>query len=255
MFSRNRTKIVIVGLGRVGFPLFEIINGVYKYVYGIDVRTYAGKKLKTCDVMHICLRYSDNFESIVIQYVKEFRPKLLLIESTVPVGTSRTLYQKGPKMLVAHSPVRGRVSEGMKHCLLKFTKFVGPVTTEAGELAKRYYTSLGFKVTVMNNSETTELAKLVNTTYYGLMITFWQEVARMCDQFQAPIDELRHFALNTDAEGGLPYKRFIPKPPLYIDNKSCIIPNAEILAEQFESKFVRALLKSNTLRKIEIGAV
>jgi hypothetical protein len=60
------------------------------------------------DTIHICLpcENMEKFAELVVGYVEQFKPKLTIINSTVPPGTTLKVYQKC-ECHVAHSPLVG----------------------------------------------------------------------------------------------------------------------------------------------------
>ena len=81
--------VVIVGLGEVGKPLFEIIKTKHE-VFGVDIDLAA--PVTRCDVMHICFPFRDGkFVGQVVGYIGRYQPALTIINSTVAPGTSRRI--------------------------------------------------------------------------------------------------------------------------------------------------------------------
>jgi UDP-N-acetyl-D-mannosaminuronate dehydrogenase len=62
--------------------------------------------------------------------------------------------------------------------LLHYTKFVGALDPAAGERPAGHFQSLGMKTRILSSPEATEFAKLTETTYFGLMIAWANEVER-----------------------------------------------------------------------------
>ena len=243
-------KILIVGYGEVGKPLFEIVRGIYPDVDWLDVqdKTIEGDH----DLMHITFPEQSPaaFISSSVQHIERFSPKLVLIESTVSPGTTLGIYTKlRRRILLCHSPVRGNISEGMKRGLLQYTKFIGPVSAEAGLMAKQYYESLGLKTCICNSPIETELGKLFETTYRGIMMSWFQEIHRICARFGARYDTVVEFVGSTEKEGKQARPVFHPG----VIGGHCIIPNAEKLYEACPSLFTQALLESNRKRAVEIA--
>ena len=82
-------RVVIVGLGEVGKPLFEIIKTQHE-VFGVDIDLAA--PVNRCDVMHICFPFRDKkFVGQVSEYIGRYQPALTIINSTVAPGTSRRI--------------------------------------------------------------------------------------------------------------------------------------------------------------------
>ena len=243
-------SVLIVGYGEVGKPMYEISRGIYSKVEWLDIE----EKQVTIkpNVMHICFPYKDNeiFIRTAVKYVEQFRPEVVLIESTVSPGTTSSIYQKlAEKPLLCHSPVRGNMTEGMKKGLFQYTKYIGPTTEEAGIRAKEYYETLGFKTKICKSPMDTELSKIFETTYRGLMMSWFQEMNRICEHFSASLEDVTNFLSSTEKEGKQARPIFHPG---FIGGH-CIIPNAEILERLYPSKFVEALLESNERRAEELS--
>jgi len=244
------SAILIVGYGEVGKPLFEIVRGIYPDVEWLDIE---GKRLQmNPEIMHIAFpeQTQASFVASSVQYIERFSPKLVLIESTVTPGTTVEIDRKViRKVLLCHSPVRGNATDGMKRGLLQYTKFIGPVTPEAGAKAKQYYETLGLKACVCSSPIETELGKLFETTYRGLMMSWFQEINRICIHFGASYNEVVEFVGSTEREGKQPRPVFHPG----VIGGHCIIPNAEKLYSAYPSKFADALLDSNRKRIQEVS--
>ena len=253
-------KVLVVGLGDVGRPLFELLKECGRFeVYGLDVdedkMRAVGQSVSALpeevDVMHVCIPCGDRirFVEIVAGYTDKFKPKLLIVNSTVPPGTTMDVYRRCPKCLVAHSPVRGvhRSLDYMKWELKRWTKYIGGVNAEAGEVARKHFEKAGFKTKVLKGCAETELAKLFETTYRAWMIACFQEMHRISRHFGADFDEV------VDMLEDIHRVRF-NKPLHYpgVIGGHCLIPNTELLLKSYDSEFLRLILKSNEKRKIEI---
>jgi UDP-N-acetyl-D-mannosaminuronate dehydrogenase len=238
-------RVLIVGYGEVGKPLFETVRGVYPDVEWLDVQDKSVSIRP--DIMHITFPEQDH-ESFIqssARYIERFSPNLTLIESTVTPGTTTELHRRlKPKKMLCHSPVRGNMTEGMKKGLLQYTKYIGPVTPEAGAEASKYYETLGLKTCVCSSPAETELGKIFETTYRGLMMAWFQEIHRICRQLGAEYDQVVEFVGSTEREGKQPRPVFHPG----VIGGHCIIPNAEKLSSVYPSKFAEALLESNRKR-------
>jgi len=250
-------KVLVVGLGEVGLPLYELLKECGKFlVYGFDVdetkmsSIAQGNIPEEVDVMHICIPCSsqNKFVNVVVGYVKRFKPKLLIVNSTVPPGTTQKIHG-GCGCLVAHSPVRGmhKNLEHMKWELKRWTKYVGGVNAEAGEAACKHLGMAGFKPKVLTSCVETELAKLFETTYRAWMIACFQEMHRISKHFEADFDDIVDFLEDT-------HRVRFDRPVMFPDviGGHCLIPNTELLWNNYDSKFLRLILESNEKRKKEI---
>ena len=86
----------------------------------------------------------DKFAQVIADYVEQYKPKLAIINSTVPPGTTLKVAEKC-KCPVVHSPARGVhiTDEHMVWEMKRWPKYVGGATPQAGELAKAHFEKLG----------------------------------------------------------------------------------------------------------------
>jgi UDP-N-acetyl-D-mannosaminuronate dehydrogenase len=170
---KDKHNIVVVGLGEVGKPLYELISK-YHSVLGVDI-TPPSTPPVSVDVLHICYPFQiRDFVGECARYIDMFKPKLTVINSTVAVGTTRKVAQRSGSA-VTYSPVRGKHTRMLEE-LVNYRKFIGALDPASGELAAKHFESLGMKTKTLSSPEAAELAKLTETTYFGLMIAWAQEV-------------------------------------------------------------------------------
>src|SRR6266446_2602102 len=235
--------VVIVGLGEVGKPLLEIMKSRYQ-TFGVDINQLAS--VSQCDVMHICFPFkNDKFVGQVIEYIHQYQPALTVINSTVALGTTRRIAVESGTAVV-HSPVRGKHAR-MQEEMLRYTKFVGALDPAAGERAAGHFQSLGMKTRILSSPEATEIAKLTETTYFGLMIAWAQEVERYCMELGANYDEVVSFY---DEIKFFPSVKYFPGEI----GGHCVMPNIAILRQRFSSGLLEAIVKSNTLKQKNLGS-
>jgi len=139
----------------------------------------------------------------------------------------------------------------MKKGILQYTKFIGGVDIESANMAKDYYESLGLRTKACKSPVETELGKLFETTYRGIMMSWFQEINRICNKARADYGEVVEFLATTEKEGKQARPIFHPG----VIGGHCIIPNASKLLSFCKSKFVEALIESNELRRHELTSM
>ena len=249
--------VLVVGLGEVGRPLSELLRESEKFeVYGWDVDkkkmqdVQQGDLPKEVDILHICYpcRDQETFVKTTVNNVRQFRPELTIINSTVPPGTTEKVHTISGSCMV-HSPVRGmhKSREGMKRYLLFLTKYIGGVDEESVRLARKHFEDLGLKTKVLKSSVETELAKLFETTYRAWMIACFQEMHRISKRFEADFNDAVDFLEDT-------HRVRFDRPVMFpgVIGGHCLIPNIELLLKSYDSMFLRLILESNEERKEEI---
>jgi UDP-N-acetyl-D-mannosaminuronate dehydrogenase len=256
----TKETVLVIGLGEIGYTLFALLNEKKKSftVYGLDLDETKMRQLNQSrskfpsqiDTMHVCLSCSNqqNFADVVAGYVEEFKPKLVIINSTVPPGTTMKVAERC-KCLVAHSPARGvhKSAEHMKWEMRRWTKYVGGASPAAAQAARGHFEKLNLKVKVLKSCTETELAKLFETTYRAWMIACFQEMHRISRAFGADFDETVDFLEDT-------HRLRFDRPVMFpgVIGGHCLIPNTELLLKAYDSDFLRLILESNEKRKEEV---
>lgn len=235
---KSNESVVVVGLGEVGKPLFEILSGCYAAV-GVDIAP-APEDVRNVDVLHICFPFEiGDFVGEAARYIARFNPKLTIVNSTVGVGTTRAIAERAGAVVV-NSPVRGKHVR-MREEMLHYTKFIGAADAAAGEAAARHFQAAGMKTRVLSTPEATELAKLTETTYFGLMIAWAQELERYCDRSGANYEEIISFY---EEIGFFPRVKYFPG----VIGGHCVMPNIKILGKFTQSDLLEAIESSNQMK-------
>ena len=244
--QKTKSNIGIIGVGEIGSAVAKLYDREKYNVLLKDLEVDDKLEYHVLDYLHICIPYTDRFEEIVAEYIGLYPAKSVIIHSTVKVGTTKSLIESTGHRNIFHSPVRG-VHPNLLEGIQTFLKYLGveDVTEEALDTLN-HLSYLGLDVAVVTPAATTELAKLFSTSYYGMCIAWHGEMKRMCDE--AGID----FSLavtdwtNTYNEG---YKKLgmdnVVRPVLTPPEKiggHCVIPNAEMLKEQFDCSSLDLIL-------------
>ena len=170
--------MLLIGLGEIGHTLFALYKEKASEfdVYGLDLDEAKMRELgqseanvpKKVDTLQVALPCGspEKFAEVIANYVAEYNPKLVIINSTVPPGTTLKVAERCG-CLVVHSPARGVhiTDEHMLWEMKRWPKYVGGATPEAGELAKAHFEKLGLTVKLLKSCRETELAKVFETTY------------------------------------------------------------------------------------------
>ncbi len=234
--TKKKIEVGILGYGEVG----QAIAKFYKNPKIKDLKRDDG--LEKAEILHVCIPWGDNFIAIVKKEIKKIKPRLVIIHSTVAPGTTKKIGG-----MIVHSPVRGihpHIHQGIK----TFIKYIGADNKKAGELAKKYLENLGLKVKIFYPSATTEIGKILDTTYYGLCIAWHGEMEEICKKWKINFDEAVVDFNKTYNEGYEKLgKKNVVRPVLYPPKGGigghCIIPNAEIMEKFSKSKAIDLILK------------
>jgi len=231
---------VVVGLGEVGRPLLEVLKRAHR-VEGVDLP--ARDISESVEFLHVCYPVEiDDFVGVTARYVERYRPQVVVIHSTVPVGTTRAV-ARAVAVPAVHSPVRGKHARMVEE-LTHYVKFIGAEQRSVAERVKAHFEAAGMKAKLLASPEATELAKLTETTYFGLLIAFAQDVDRMARSARVSYDEVTSFY---EEIGYLPRVRFYPGAI----GGHCVMPNIQLLKRGCESKLLEAIEWSNELRRTQ----
>jgi len=236
---KNNLRVGILGYGEIG----KAIAKFYKKPLIKDLKR--DDNLSGVFVLHVCIPWSNDFIKIIEKEIKQIKPKITVIHSTVIPGTTKMLADKFSGMVV-HSPVRGKhphLYNGIKI----FVKYIGADNKQAGLFAKRHLESLGIKIKLFSSSVTTEIGKILDTTYYAICIAWHGEMKKVCDKMGISFEEAVTDFNKTYNEG---YKKLrqqhfvrpILYPPTETIGGHCIIPNAIILKKYLKSKAIDLVL-------------
>ena len=99
----------------------------------------------------------------------------------------------------------------------------------------------------MSTPEALELAKLLETTYFGLLIAWAQEMNRFSETVSADYVEVGKFFRE------IAYLPNVLFQPGFIGGH-CVMPNIDLLQQRFPSEFLQVVQGSNEARKAELAA-
>ena len=239
------TVTLVIGMGEVGKPLHTILHKQDPEVIGVDIEPVSVSS--GVDIMHVCFPFkeSDPFHQTVAGYAAKYRPAIIVINSTVVPGTTRAI-ENATGVPCVYSPIRGKHTR-MVDDLYLYVKFVAGSNAEATQRVQTHFQAAGLKSEVLSAPESLELAKLLETTYFGLLIAWAQEMNRFAATVQADYVEVGRFFSEI---AYLPKVLFQPG----IIGGHCVMPNIGLLEQRFQSQFLATIKSSNEARKQELDA-
>jgi len=238
--SKKNFNVGVLGYGEVG----QAIARFYPHPKIKDLKRDDG--LEKVEVLHVCIPWNESFVKTALLEINRINPKLVIIHSTVKPGTTKEISRR-VKAMVVHSPIRGvhpNLYEGIK----VFVKYIGADNLKVGIAAQKHLRQLGLKTKVFSPSATTELGKILDTTYYGVCIAWHGEMAKICQKLGVPFEAAVTDFNTTYNEGYQKLgKKNVVRPVLFPPQQGigghCVIPNAEILNKFYQSGFVKSLLQ------------
>lgn len=239
-------NVGILGLGQVGKAIRKVVAERYP-VYGRDL-TFDEIGDREIDTLHVCIPYTDSFVKTIIFTAKSLKPRLIIINSTVKIGTTREISNK-VKSLVAHSPVRG-IHPDLYKGIKTFVKIIGAVDPVSLVEADKHFRELGLETFGCLKPEATELGKLLSTAYYAWNIVFQKEIYKVCEELVVDPDVAYRFFNLTYNDGykklGMPH---VIRPVLkQVDGAiggSCLIKNCQVLELTNKNPVSQFILERN----------
>ena len=261
MCSLARGKDVVCGLGEIGSPILQLVSRSIESVgYDVNPKLVDTNKLSRLEsvpteLLHIAIPYNNRFDTSVQNLVSMFKPQAVVIHSTISIGTTERL-QKKLRIPVIYSATRG-VHKRMMQDLRRYVKFYSvyawaPRSAWAKRTFENRMRKAGVKVKLMSNPITLELAKIVvDTTYYGWLITYAQISNMIARKHNVDYDEMWSFADEIHKFLGNRPKMF----PGFIGGH-CVIENLDLihhdtlyLIKKLNNLYARRVKNAKTIAK------
>lgn len=237
---------LIIGNGEIGQALYKVFIPVHETL----VRDKNEKLEGDFEILHICYGYSDKFLEYTKEYIKQYKPRLTIIHSTIPVGTTRKLGAG-----VVHSPINGQHAN-MAYELSVYPKFIGALNGSDSLMAEEFLNKVFKKIVHFSSPETTELAKIRCTSRYGWGIIEMRDTLDDCEKYKVPFHEVYsvwNMLINDGFKtlGKDNHIRPIYKPIKGEIKGHCIIPNCDLL-DSFVTQTIKSRNETYKLNK-EVG--
>lgn len=233
--ASTHAPVLVVGLGEVGRPLLQVLGAAHT-AFGRDV---ADRAFHGVQILHVCFPFGPEFIAAAARYVARYRPGVVVVNSTVVPGTTRAVQERTATPAV-YSPVRGK-HERMAEELRRYRKFVAGPSVEAVAMVEDHFAAAQVVTERMSSPESLELAKLLETSYFGVLVGWAQEMDRFAAATGADYAEMAGFFDEIDFFPPVTFE------PGYIGGH-CVMPNLDLLERVRRSPFVEAVRQSNDER-------
>jgi len=270
-----KSKILIIGLGQIGYSLAEYITKIRKLeVDGYDINEKTIKNgirdgiiknkaenFSDYDYYLVCISthsssntsepYVEGIFDIATRLSKEGKPGALLgIDSTIDKGTSRKVFEiLKHKIHVCHVPHRFYSGDLVNHGHRQL-RILGACEPCCEDKAKYFYGNLlDIPLHVVSSPEIAELTKLVENTYRFVEISFAEELKLLCDKSNINYNELRN-AINTkwnikilEARDGIGGHCLPKDAQMYLNNfkkvikSNSIVESSKMIDEKYKENF------------------
>lgn len=221
--------VVLGGKGQVGSALCAVLGG-------LAVDKGDDGVIGKCEYLHVCIPYHEvSFLLAVEDAIKRFKPEVVVIHSTVPVGTTGRINN------AVHSPVRGQ-HDDLEGSLRRFVKYVGGIDVLRARVVDRLIEA-GIPARGMGGSRDTELMKMLCLSRYLNEIAFYQVADQLCRKFGVDRENMKDWTLtyNSGYEGTR-WKRSTLEFPGGEVGGHCVGPVSRMLYEQTRDYWLRVNL-------------
>lgn len=236
---KKKPVSLIIGMGEIGTAMYKVINRS-KIVYARDIAD-TDHDADDVDILHIAFPYSAGFVNELNSYIEFYDPTLVIVYSTVPVGTCESLGTN-----IVHSPVEGKHPD-LEESIATSPRWLGCADLLALEAAVQFWIPLVKVVRTLDSSRFTEFLKLRSTSKYGINLAWTDYEKSVSDQLGMNFNALQDFDRDYNQlyyDMGLPeFQRYILDPPGGHIGGHCVVPNAEILNEQYPFAMLDEVIK------------
>jgi len=260
-------KILVAGLGTVGLPTAEYVATAGLEVAGYDANPQAVQRAVTqgiaattswsdvprADVFLVCVstHYDETGNLAAVKDVDDVysmiasmgnEKKLVSIESTVPPGTCRRIYETTShrEVRLVHAPHRYWAGDPVNYGVRQPRVIAGIDNQSLAAGLDFYERTLRIPMHPLPSIETAEMVKVAENAYRYVQIAYAQELREICDSLGIPFEEVRK-GCNTkwnveilEAREGIG-GHCLPKDIMYLSNLSA------------DSQLIKAAVASNRL--------
>jgi UDP-N-acetyl-D-mannosaminuronic acid dehydrogenase len=217
----NTQKILVIGLGQIGYHNAEYLQSLGIEVDGYDVNktaldlaiknkviTNVAKDFRNYDYYLVCVSTHDaldisrpNFDALFNIARKLSKAakndSIILIESTITRGISDKVKEiVGDKIHVAHVPHRFYLREKREHGVNQLRVVGGCEPCCLAKAVDFYGNILKIPLHEVSHVNIAELSKIVENSFRFIEIAFAEELKMFCDKSAIDFNELRN-AVNT----------------------------------------------------------
>jgi UDP-N-acetyl-D-mannosaminuronic acid dehydrogenase len=217
----SKKKILVIGLGEIGYSNAEYLHTIDADVDGFDISEKAIERALNAGIIKkkatdfrgydyylVCISthrpddmftpYEDGIVEVINRIAREGKTgALVCIDSTVPRGTSQKMFNiLQHRLHVVHVPHRYYGPERHYHGVNQTRVIGGCERCCVAEGKKFYEDMLSIPLFPVSSIEVAELTKIVENAYRFVEIAFAEELRMVCSNIGMDFEELRN-SVNT----------------------------------------------------------
>lgn len=236
---------LIIGMGEIGRSLCSLIQPGKIYTRDMSDPDWEIPE-GGFGIMHVAIRYSETFVQTVIDYAKEYDPKIISVLTTTVPGTCE-LIENETGIKTCHSTTRG-LHPHLQMGMQTIVKHIGGPLPAASILSE-HFGSLGIECVIHQSARTTELLHVLNNCHYGINLMFADEASKLCRQFGVDYSQYMFYTA-TNNEG---YTRMghdskvrpVLTPPGGKIGGHCVSHSAGLIPDEMRTPMIEMLSKYN----------
>lgn len=232
-------RIGIIGYGFVGQAVAQLKNRFLVNIYDPYVESHSSvqhKKSAYCsDIVFVCVPTPSAPDgsldiSIVTEVVKQWKvfkevdqdeDRILVVKSTIPVGTIDTLCETFNDMKIVHNPEFLTQRTAMEDFENADEIIVGGFDTAACEVVLDIYRewfsniddNYSDRVFKVVSGKKAEMIKIVRNSFYAVKVEFMNEVADLCQEMGIDYNNFRDVFARSGRHAWVnPQHTFVPGP-------------------------------------------
>lgn len=233
---------LILGVGEIGSAYYSILSQAYP-TYKLDLRPElcSNDIPESVEILHVCLRYGQEFVPTVQNYINSHRPKIVNVMTTCPPGTTEKF-----GLLACHSTTRG-LHPALCDFIKAMPKHIGG--PQASELAK-YFNGAGIECVTHARSRSTELLHIASNTQYAASVVFAAELEKLFRDYGVDWFDFERYShthnVGYERMGYLSKFRPILHPPGFQIGGHCISQNSLLIPEEKRGPIMKMIAGFNS---------
>ena len=230
---------LIIGAGEIGTSFYNLLNDFAE----VQIRDRDSDITGQFDYIHLAFPATDRdtFVRQAQEYGALYQPHTIVVHSTVAPGTIREMGEKA-----VHVPVRGK-HPNLEKSIKTFRLYVGgndPVRVkDVANILQQFVPDVFPLDPAQHPPETTELLKILDTTYLGWTVLYEKEAKRICQRYGVDFEAVYTDANKTYNSGysTLGDSQFVRPVLKHFPGKiggHCVVPNCRLLPDSYVTNLV-----------------